>query len=372
MTRVTLLAACVLLCSNAARQQAPPQGAPPTVATQTASPSPAPARQDAPVAPSFEDWLLALRAEAISKGIKAATLDVALAGVQPDPAILARDRAQPELTQTLDDYIAARMTPRTLAAAADAALRAKTALASVEAAYGVPAAVMVAIWGLESQFGAITGTRPTVAALATLAFDSRRPALFRAELFEALRIIDRGLVAAADLKGSWAGAIGQPQFMPSSFLRHAVDFDADGRIDLWTSEADVLGSMAKYLNAAGWVAGERWGREVSISQAVMDRIDQEIPMRTSGCRAIREMTKPQALSVWRQFGVTLLGGAPLPGTGVEASLVRGIKRHFLAYRNYETFLDYNCSNAYAVSAGLIADVVATPKTGLPAPETSRR
>ncbi len=215
---------------------------------------------------------------------------------------------------------------------------------------------MIAIWGLESNFGKFTGSYPTIAALATLAYDGRR-ALFRDELFHALAIVEQKGVLPGDLKGSWAGAMGQPQFMPSSFLKHAVDFDGDQHIDIWSSHADVFGSMANYLRSAGWNDDERWGREVAVSRAVMAKVDRTVPMRSSGCRAIRAMTAPRPLSEWRTLGVTLPGGAPLPASAIAASLVRGQRRHFLVYRNFEAILDYNCSNAYAISVGLLADKI---------------
>jgi len=151
--------------------------------------------------------------------------------------------------------------------------------------------------------------------------------------------------------------MGQPQFMPSSFLKHAIDFDGDRQIDIWTSEADVFGSMANYLKASGWHEGERWGREVKVSRAVMTKIDRAVPMRTTGCRAVREMTVARPLAEWRKLGVTLTSGAALPTSTVTASLVRGQRRHFLVYRNYDAILDYNCSNSYGVSVGVLADKI---------------
>jgi membrane-bound lytic murein transglycosylase B len=267
-----ILGSAPVLLAQTPVQTPPPQPAPAVTSSQT------------PAVP-FEDWLAALKVEAKAKGISEATFDAAFAGVQPNPLIIARDRAQPELTRSLDEYISSMMSAKRMTGGADASVRAKANLTKVEAQYGVPAPMMVAIWGLESNYGELTGTYSTIQSLATLAYDARR-ALFRTELFDALRIIDKGIVTPDKFMGSWAGAIGQPQFLPSSFLRHAVDFDGDGKIDIWTSEADVLGSMAQYLSAAGWVKGERWGREVRISQAVMDRIDRRVPMRTSGCLAI--------------------------------------------------------------------------------------
>jgi membrane-bound lytic murein transglycosylase B len=313
------------------------------------------ADQDPQPPPFPADWLAELRREALTRGISQATIDLALNNLQPEPVVVARDRAQPELTQSLDAYLAQRLTARTIARARDAATTHRALLTRVEEKYGIPRPLMVAIWGLESNFGQFTGVRPTIAALATLAFDPRRSTLFRNELFDALTILDRGLVAPDNLKGSWAGAMGQPQFMPSSFLRHAIDFDGDGRIDIWTSEADVFGSMANYLTSAGWDKGGRWGREVRISKTVMAAIDRTVRMRTSGCRARREMTVARPLAEWKKLGVRLGSGAPLPVAKIDASLVRGRRRHFLVYGNYDALLNYNCSNSYAVAVGVLSD-----------------
>ena len=316
------------------------------------------AAQDAPAPPTFQEWLVAVRAEAMAKGISQATVDAALGNLEPEPLILSRDRTQPEQTQSLDQYLAARITPKTVARAREVASTHAALLERVRAEYGVSAPIMVAIWGAESNFGRVPGIRPIVTALATLAYDARRPELFRNELFAALSIVDRGLVSLPDLKGSWAGAMGQPQFMPTSYLKYAVDFDGDGHANIWTSDDDVLASMANYLETAGWKAGESWGREVRISRTAMSRIDKTVPMRAAGCRAVRDLTEPRPLSQWKKLGVTLAGGKPLPASSLEASLVRGQQRHFLVYRNYHAILDYNCSNSYAVGVGVMADKVA--------------
>jgi membrane-bound lytic murein transglycosylase B len=305
---------------------------------------------------SFADFLVAVRAEARQKGISEATLDHALTGLEPEPVVIARDRAQPELTQSLDEYVAQRLTPKTLSTAQAMAVTHRELLGKIEETYGIPKPLMVAIWGLESNFGKFTGTYSTIHALATLAYDGRR-ALFRRELFDALTIVDRGQAVPGDLRGSWAGAMGQPQFMPSSFLQHAVDFDGDGKIDIWTSESDVFGSMASFLKSSGWTAGERWGREVVITKKAMAAIDRSVAMRTAGCRATREMTVTRPLAEWQRLGARLPKGAALPASSIKASLVRGKKRAFLVYANYEAILGYNCSNSYAVSVGLLADQI---------------
>ncbi len=306
--------------------------------------------------PAFEEFVAGIRAEALARGVSQATLDRTLVDLAPETVVVTRDRSQPENVQSLDSYVSQRLSRRTITTARQMAARHRTVLDAVEAKYGVPPSMMVAIWGLESNFGRFTGTYSTIRALVTLAYDNRRP-LFRTELFHAIDMVDKGLVSPAAMKGSWAGAMGQPQFMPSSFIRHAVDFDADGDVDIWSSIPDVFGSMANYLKNAGWTTGQRWGREVSISRAALDRIDKQVPMRTGACRAIREMTVPRPLDEWRELGVTLRGGGALPRADFEASLVRGDKRHFLVYKNYEAIVDYNCSNSYALAAALLGDQI---------------
>jgi membrane-bound lytic murein transglycosylase B len=313
--------------------------------------------QDPPppaTSPSFEEFLAGVRAEALTRGISQATLDRALNGLQPDTVVVARDRAQPELVQSLDEYVERRLSARTIATAREMASHHTKLLRQVDKRYGIQPALMIAIWGLESNFGKFTGSYPTISALATLAYDGRRP-LFRSELFAALAIVEQRKIEPAELKGSWAGAMGQPQFMPSSFLRHAVDFDGDQSIDIWTSTPDVFGSMANYLQNAGWREGERWGREVRVTKTVMARVERSVGMRPGGCRAVRELSTTRPLETWRELGVTLTNGTPLPKADMSASLVRGQKRNFLVYRNYEAILSYNCSNSYAVSVGLLSD-----------------
>jgi membrane-bound lytic murein transglycosylase B len=333
-----------LALTPTSRQDPPP---PPPAA-------PAPAPQD--TRPPFDQWLADLRTEALSRGISAATLDAALATVSaPNDVVVARDRAQPERVRSLDAYVRQWLTARTTTTAKAMRKQHAALLTRVAGKYGPPPPILIAVWGLESNFGRFTGTYPTVAALATLAYDPRRSRLFRAELFEALTILDRGQITIDQMKGSWAGAMGQPQFMPSSYLKHAVDFDGDGRADIWTSSADVFGSIGNYLKSAGWIEGERWGREVKVTRAALDRIERDVPMRSSGCGALRELTVPRPLADWARLGVQLPSGAALPKADLQASLVRGQSRYFLAYRNYLSILDYNCSNAYAVSVGLLSD-----------------
>jgi membrane-bound lytic murein transglycosylase B len=216
----------------------------------------------------------------------------------------------------------------------------------------------MAVWGIESNFGRFTGGRPIVGALATLAWDPRRSTLFRSELFSALEILDRGYIELPNMRGSWAGAMGQPQFMPSSYLKYAEDFDGDSRRDIWGSHADIFASIANYLKGYGWVAGERWGREVMLSREAGRTVAADVARREGGCRARREMTVALPLAEWQRMGVRQMNGAALPTADLEASLISGSSRHFLVYRNYDVLLDYNCAHAYALSVGLLSDRVA--------------
>ena len=307
----------------------------------------------APVLP-FDDWLKELRVEAASRGISEALIEQALTGVEPVSQILERDRTQAEFTFDLDAYLKRRFTPATLRTAQRMYVRHRTLATRVSARYGVPPKTIIAVWGIESNFGRFAGVRPTVPALVTLAYDPRRADLFRRELFSALEIVERGYVPLDALKGSWAGAIGQPQFMPSSYLKYAQDFDGDGHRDIWKSQGDVFASIAYYLAEHGWTKGETWGREVTLTAAARKAI-AEVPRRAEGCRAMRNMTEPRPLSFWRTQGVRLANKRPVPSGTRLASLVDTGSRTFLTYRNYEALLGYNCSHNYALSVALLAD-----------------
>jgi membrane-bound lytic murein transglycosylase B len=312
----------------------------------------------APVAdpPPFDQWLGALRAEAIQRGISAALVDRAFADVQPVEQILERDRTQTEFTLDLDAYLKRRLTPAMVRQARQMYARHRTVLQRVEKTYGVPARIVVSVWGLESNFGRFAGVRPTIPALVTLAYDPRRGAMFRTELFNALEIVNRGDIELERLKGSWAGALGQPQFMPSSYLSYAQDFDGDGRKDIWASRADVFASIAYYLQQHGWTPGQAWGREVRVSP-IMQKALLAVPRRDTGCRARRLMTDPRPVAEWSRMGLRTAAGRPLPKTTMEGSLVEAGTRTYLLYGNYEALLGYNCAHSYALSVALLADRV---------------
>lgn len=328
-----------------------------SMAASAAAPqSPAPT----PAARSFEEFLEGLRNEARESGITPQTIEQALGQVEPLPIVIERDRSQAERVLTLDKYLERRLTLRMVRTAREMAKRHASLLRKVSRHYGVPSSIIVATWGLESNFGRFSGVRPTIAALVTLAFDERRALFFRGELFHALRIIDRGDIDLAQMKGSWAGAMGQPQFMPSSYIEFAEDFDGDGRRDIWRSEADVFASIANYLKGHGWTSGERWGRRVRLPSPVAAKIEEIIPLRTGDCEATRQMRGPLPLTRWRELGVTLADGRSLPKGEMVASLVSAGRWSFLGYPNYDVLLAYDCAHAYALTLGLLADRIGEP------------
>lgn len=328
---------------------------------QSDAPNTAPPAASAPATPasdrpSFAEWLEQLRAEAIAKGIKPAIVQQALEGVsEPVPVVIERDRSQAEIVLPLETYITRQVTAERVRTGREMLARYTDTLSEISRTYGVPSPIIGGIWGMESNYGRFPGVRPTIAALATLAWDPRRGAYFRRELFDALSILNNGDVDVPDLKGSWAGAMGQPQFMPSSYLQFATDFDGDGRRDIWTTPADVFASIANYLKGHGWTAGESWGREVTFSPDAARHIASTVAHRTGSCSALRDMTVSMPMSEWRRLGAKTTGGARIAKDDRKASLVSGRSRHFLVLGNYEALLQYNCAHSYALSVALLGD-----------------
>lgn len=322
--------------------------------------------------PPFAEWLAGVRAEALSRGIRPEIVEEALGDVpEPLPVVLERDRSQAEIVLPLETYISRRLSRRTVQNGREMYARHRPLLDAVAEKYGVPARIIVSIWGVESNYGRFSGVRPTIAALATLAWDPRRATFFRGELFNALEILNRGDIEPSRLKGSWAGAMGQPQFMPSSYLQFAEDHDGDGRRDIWASKADVFASIANYLRGHGWTRDQKWGREVSLSPEASERVGREVARREGTCQATRAMTTPLPLDEWRRLGVTARGGESLPEADMTASLVSGTSRHFLVYGNYDALLAYNCAHAYALSVSLLGDQLDAPAPTVPTPARGR-
>ena len=316
----------------------------------------------APVPPQpFDQWLQELMAEARARGYSESLVEQALAGVEPLPRVIQNDRSQAELVVGFDRYYRSRVTPRVVRRGRALARQHGALLTRIEDAYHVPRRFLLAIWGVETRYGRVTGTTPVFQALATLAWEPRRSDFFRGELFDALTMVSRGHIDTASMTGSWAGAMGHPQFMPSSYLKFAEDFDRDGRRDVWRSTPDALASIANYLGESGWNEALTWGREVRVTAAARARIEEEIPRRTEGCFAMRNMTERVPLADWQRLGVRRANGRALPTADVTAGLVTTDTRSFLVYENYDAILRYNCAHYYALTVALLADQLRQPK-----------
>ena len=294
----------------------------------------------------FSLWLEAFAVDAREHGISQPTLDASLANVERIPAILELDRRQPKEPGDFCGYIDARLTGTRIARGRLLLKQHRALLHRVSSEYGVPARFVVALWGLETNFGDHQGDYPVIDALATLAYDERRGALFRKQLLAALRIVDEGHQSPADLKGSWAGAMGQVQLMPTTFLDYAVDYDGDGRKNIWSSLPDAFASAASYLKRAGWRNGQTWGREV------------KIPASLNGDR--RALAERRSLTDWRGVGVVRIDGGALPRVGMRGKIIQPAAKSpdaFLVYSNFETILRWNQSTFFAISVGALADEI---------------
>jgi membrane-bound lytic murein transglycosylase B len=310
-----------------------------------------------PAAPAqpFDAWLKELQEEARDRGFADKLIKDALGGLEPLPRVLEQDRSQAELRPGFGTYSSARLTRAMIRRGQDLSREHRALLSRVEGDFDVQRRFVVAIWGLESRYGRLTGRTPVFRALATLAWEPRRAAYFRGELFDALAMVDRGHISPAEMTGSWAGAMGQAQFMPSNYLKYAVDFNRDGRTDIWKTTDDALASIANYLKGFGWRNDQTWGREVKVPAAARAAIKESIPRRTEGCYAIRNMTERVPLERWQKLGVTRVEGGPLPTAEVPAGLVDVGERTFLVYPNYDAILGYNCAHYYALTVALLAD-----------------
>jgi len=320
--------------------------------------------QDGEVAepPPFGAWLAELESEARERGVSEATITAALAELEPDPKVIEYDRRQPEFTQTFEEYLTARVSDSRIERGRQKIAEHRELLADVAAEYGVQPRFIAAIWGMETNYGAYTGGMSLVRSLATLAWDRRRSEYFRTQLLDVLEIIDAGHIAPDRATGSWAGAMGQPQFMPASFRAFAQDFDGDGRRDIWTSEADVFASIANYLARHGWRDDMTWGRQVRLPAAMSasDPVLAQASPPSSCARALRDHTRQLSLAEWQDRGVRRLSGDNLPERDFLASLVEpagGEGPAFLTYSNFRAILRYNCSNYYALAVGHLADAL---------------
>lgn len=301
---------------------------------------------------AFAAWLTDLRAEAVARGISQQTVDLALADVTPLERVIERDRTQPEFTQTLDQYLNKRVTEDLVSQGQQLVQENRALLERDYKKYGVQPRFVVALWGIETKYGRYTGGFGVVQALVTLAYDDRRKDKFREELFFALKILDEGDIELPNMTGSWAGAMGQSQFMPSVFFKYAVDGDGDGKRDIWTDKADIFASAANYLSQSGWKGDQTWGREVQLppdfDASLADPFDKQSDHE--------KLRKP--LSEWQKLGVRRADGGPLPGRDLEAALILPDGRDgkaYLVYDNFRVLLTWNPAFLFAVTVGTLAD-----------------
>jgi lytic murein transglycosylase len=291
---------------------------------------------------NFDAWLKTFKSDAIAAGLQADVVDKALAGITPDKSIIQRDRLQQTFALDFLAFAGKKVVPYRLAKGHDLLKRNAALFRRIEQEYGVPGEVLSAFWGLETDFGAVTGDVPTLRALTTLAYDCRRPELFRPELMSALSLVQKGDLTPAKMRGAWAGELGQLQLLPSRYDQYAVDFDGDGHRDLIRSPADALASAAHMLKNAGWQAGQPWLKEVRVPRDMdwsQARLDNKLP-----------------LSAWAGQGVTNADGSPLNGNG-SAALLLPMGRNgpaFLAFPNFDVFLAWNESTVYSATAAYFA------------------
>lgn len=298
---------------------------------------------------SFEQYVLGLQQEAQAQGIRAQTLTTAFADVHFIERAVKHDRSQPEHKLTLDEYLPKAVPAWKIKQAKQQYQQHKVLLTRIGNEYGVAPRFIVALWGIETNFGKLTGGFPLISSLSTLAYEGRREAFFKQQLFAALQIIDEGHIRADQMIGSWAGAMGQVQFMPTSFLNYAQDGDGDGRKDLWHSQADVFASAANYLHQVGWQANQTWGRAV-------------IPPKGLDANLIG-LEQQRSLAQWQALGVRNAWGGPLPKVAMNASLIQpddGAGRSYLIYDNYRALMHWNRSHYFALAVSTLADAIVTP------------
>ncbi len=334
-----------LLTACAEAPQAP-QPTPSAVPATALPPATTPTQPAAPLpALTFEEWRAQLRGDALNAGINAALFDRAFAGITLDPAVVAADSSQPEFTRPIWEYLDSAVSAKRIANGQAQYAQQQATLSRIEQRYGVPAETLVAIWGMESGYGNNIGSNNVIRSLATLAYEGRRAAFWREQLIAALQILQHGDIAPERLVGSWAGAMGQTQFMPSTYNQHAVDFDGDGRRDVWFSAADALASAGHYLQQSGWQLGKPWGFEVDLPQG----FDY----------ALADPEQRKTVAEWTVLGVKPASGALAPTLSGESATLLLPAGHrgpaFLVLSNFRSILKYNNSTSYALAVALLSD-----------------
>jgi membrane-bound lytic murein transglycosylase B len=299
---------------------------------------------------SIDIWLQELKKEAISKGIREDTLEKAFKGFKPIPRIIELDRKQPEFTLTFQSYLSKVIPNSRIKRGKEKYLENKELIDKIAIEYGVQSRFIVAFWGVETSYGRHFGGFSVVHSLATLAYDGRRSKFFRGELLRALRILNQGHISHKQMKGSWAGAMGNFQFMPSSFENFAIDYDGDGKRDIWNNKGDAFASAANYLSKSGWISNQTWGRAV------------KLPSNFNRSLANRKIKK--TIREWQNLGIRRLNGSDLPKRNLLASIVivmnkktEKVGKPYMVYKNYDVTLKWNRSSFFAVAIGLLADQI---------------
>lgn len=304
--------------------------------------------QDDSEAAGFKRWLDDFKRDAQTQGISNQTLDDAFAETEFIGRVIELDRKQPEGTITLETYLQKAISDRRIEEGRELYSQYKDLLQEISHKYGVQPQFIVALWGIETSYGANTGGFDIIDSLATLAYEGRRAHFFRDELIKALHIVEQEHRSAAEMQGSWAGAMGQCQFMPSSFLRFAVDYDKDGKRDIWDSQADVFASIANYLDASGWDGDIGWGHAVTLPEGFDT--------------ALTDIKQEKRVREWQTLGVRTTSGGDLPNPGVRASVVMvgsgGDAAPYIIYGNYKVLLKWNRSRYFATAVGTLADEIA--------------
>ncbi|MEM9628980.1 MAG: lytic murein transglycosylase [Pseudomonadota bacterium] len=298
--------------------------------------------------PAFAAWVKDLEEDARAAGISEKTIEEALGDLALAPDVVELDRKQPETRQTFEQYRSRVLSESRVKKGRKLLKEHRDLLNKIAAEYKVQPRFIISLWGIETSYGAFLGGHHVIQALATLAYDGRRADLFRRELISALRIIDRGDIDVDDMKGSWAGAMGQCQFMPSSFLRYAVDYDGDGKRDIWNTLPDVFASIANYLAQSGWDDKYTWGRPVRLASA------EKTPARKSGLKVVKSLPE------WQSLGVRRENGRSLPAVALNASLLQtddGEGPAYLVYDNFRVLMVWNRSTYFALTVSELSDLI---------------
>ncbi|WP_375185277.1 lytic transglycosylase domain-containing protein [Pseudoalteromonas sp.] len=311
----------------------------------------------------FDVYVAALKKEALEKGYDEALVDQALATAKFKKKVISADKNQPEVKETLETYLPKRVPQWKIDRARKLYKENQEVLEKVAKEYGVQARFIVALWGLESNFGKIQGGHSVIASLVTLAFDGRRETMYKNQLWAALDILKEGHITLDKFKGSWAGAMGQTQFMPTSFNAYAVDYNGDGRKDIWTTEEDAFASIANYLKQAGWNDDLTWGRQVKLPEGFDNSNILKRGTRTRSQWLEYWKESERSLADWQAIGVRKMDGSDLPNVDVTAAMVMPDDvngRMYLAYDNYKALMHWNRSYYFATSVGYLSDRIGYP------------